>query len=268
MAPPAEPGESRSGALQGRHVVVTRPAAQAGPFCAMLERAGARVTRFPVIEIRGPADPAALRAALEALAEFDVAVFVSANAVQRVVPEALARGPWPAGLRVAAIGARTARELTAHGLPPDIVPESRFDSEALLESAALQEVRGLRVMIFRGDGGREHLAGTLRARGAEVSYAEAYRRALPDLDPRPLRERMERGAVDAITVTSGETLQNLVTLVGEAGQPALLRTGLVVGAERVAAMAREMGFLGDVVVAADPTDAAMFQAVADWLGRG
>jgi uroporphyrinogen-III synthase len=50
--------------------VVTRPEAQAGPFCAMLEQAGARVTRFPVIEIRGPIDPAPLRAVVKDLADF------------------------------------------------------------------------------------------------------------------------------------------------------------------------------------------------------
>lgn len=227
----------------------------------MLEQAGARVTRFPVIEIRGPNDPAPLQAVLERLSAFDVAVFVSANAVQRVVPEAITRGRWPRSLRVAAIGASTARALEACGLPPDIVPESRFDSEALLESDALQTVAGLRVVIFRGDGGREHLAEALRSRGAEVVYAEAYRRALPELDPLPLRAALQAGNVDAITVTSGESLQNLVTMVGADARGALLRTTLVVGAGRVADKARELGFLADVVTARDPTDAAMFEAL-------
>jgi len=233
----------------------------------MLEGAGAQVTRFPVIEIREPNDPGLLRAAQSRLATFDIAVFVSANAVQRVVPEALARGAWPRGLRVAAIGASTARALGALGLPPDIVPESRFDSEALLEAETLQSVEGLRVVIFRGDGGREHLAQTLRSRGSEVSYVEAYRRALPEIDPQPLAAALEGGAVDAITVTSGESLQNLVTMVGAEARGALLRTTLVVGAARVADKAHELGFRAEVVTAEDPTDAAIFHAVVARLGR-
>ena len=252
--------------LGGRHVVVTRPATQADAFCAMLERAGARVTRFPAIEIRGPRDPSGLRAALQGLAEYDIAVFISPNAVRRVVPEARAHGPWPPGLRTAAIGASTARELAAQGLPADIVPETRFDSEALLESDALQSVEGLRVVIFRGDGGREFLAQTLRSRGAEVTYAEAYRRARPEIDPRALAASLRAGAVDVMTVTSGESLQNLVTMLGPVAGDALWETRLVVGAVRVAERARELGFRGEVVTAEDPTDAAMFRAVVGCLG--
>jgi len=268
MAEPADSASvSRPGVLSGRHVVVTRPEAQAGPFCKMLEQAGARVTRFPAIEIREPNDPGPLRAALSRLATFDVAVFVSANAVQRVVPEALARGAWPRVLRVAAIGASTARALEALGLPPDIVPESRFDSEALLEADTLQSVQGLRVVIFRGDGGREHLAQTLRSRGAEVIHVEAYRRALPEIDPHPLAAAVKAGTVDAITVTSGESLQNLVKMVGMEAQEGLLQTRLVVGAGRVADKAHELGFRAEIVTAEDPTDAAMFHAVVARFGR-
>ncbi len=258
---------SRAGKLPGRHVVVTRPEAQAGPFCAMLEQAGARVTRFPVIEIRGPNDPGPLRTVIAHLSAFDIAVFVSANAVQRVVPDALAQGPWPGTLRVAAIGASTARALAACGLPPGIVPESRFDSEALLEADALKAVEGLRIVIFRGDGGREHLAQTLRSRGAEVTYAEAYRRALPEIDPEPLCAALQAGNVDAITVTSGESLQNLVEMLGSMARDALRRTVLVVGAGRVADRARELGIRAEVLTAEDPTDAAMFRALVTRFGR-
>ncbi|TVP83862.1 MAG: uroporphyrinogen-III synthase [Thioalkalivibrio sp.] len=260
-------GAPPAAVLAGRHVVVTRPEAQAGSFCAMLEQAGARVSRFPVIEIRAPLDPSGLQSALQGLSGYDIAVFVSANAVGRVVPVALARGPWPSGVRVAAIGASTARQLTAQGLAPDIVPGSRFDSEALLEADALQAVEGLRVVIFRGDGGREHLARTLRSRGAEVTHVEAYRRALPEIDPQPLGDALEAGTVDAITVTSGESLQNLVKMLEPVAAEALLRTPLVVGAGRVADRAQELGFRADVVTAEDPTDAAMFRAVVEYLRR-
>jgi uroporphyrinogen-III synthase len=254
-----------AGTLAGRHVVVTRPAAQAEPFCAMLADAGSRVTRFPVIEIQGPNDPGRLAAVLGALNDFDIAVFVSANAVQRVLPSALARGPWPAGLQVAAIGARTALELAERGQAADIVPASRFDSEALLEEPVLQGLSGRRVVIFRGDGGREHLAQVLRDRGAEVTYAEAYRRALPDLDPEPLISQLQAGSIDAVTVTSGEGLRNLFAMVGPAGQTVLLGTPLVVGARRVAELARELGVHGTIETADDPTDAAMFRALVAML---
>ncbi|MFO8005451.1 uroporphyrinogen-III synthase [Thioalkalivibrio sp.] len=254
------PGNA-AGTLAGRHVVVTRPAAQAEAFCRMLAAAGARVTRFPVIEIRGPKDPLRLGAVLDALEGFDLAVFVSANAVQRGLAAVRARGAWPTPLRVAAIGAGTARELQNHGRAADIVPGARFDSEALLQEPALQDLTGRKVVIFRGDGGREHLAGILRERGATVTYAETYRRAMPDLDPEPLRAQLKTGAIDAITVTSGEGLHNLVAMLGAQGRSALLRAPLVVGATRVGELAQELGFHGAIERAEDPTDAAMFRAV-------
>ena len=261
----AQGAGSAVGALAGLHVVVTRPAAQAEPFCALLKAAGARVTRFAVIEIQGPNDPGRLGAVLDALGDFDIAVFVSANAVQRVVPAALALGPWPAGLKVAAIGARTALQLEKRGQAADIVPAARFDSEALLEEPALQNLGGKQVVIFRGDGGREHLAQTLRNRGANVTYAEAYRRALPDLDPGPLISQLKAGSIDAVTVTSGESLRNLLAMVGPAGQATLQGTPLVVGAKRVAELARELGFHGTIATADDPTDTAMLRALVTML---
>lgn len=257
---PREPNP-QSGNLRGRHIVVTRPEAQAHAFCAMLEAAGASVTRFPVIEIQGPRDPAAFQSMIERLERFDIAVFVSANAVRGTLPKALERGPWPARLRVAAIGAGTARVLAEHGVPADIVPATRFDSEALLEEPDLQNMQGRKVVLFRGDGGREHLAGTFRSRGAEVVYAEAYRRRLPKTDPLPLLALLGSGTVDAVTVTSGESLRNLMTMLGPPGRTALAQTTLVAGGGRVADVARELGFPGRVLVADDPTDPSMYRAL-------
>jgi uroporphyrinogen-III synthase len=84
---------------------------------------------------------------------------------------------------------------------------------------------------------------------------------MPDLDPEPLEAQLKTGSIDAITVTSGEGLHNLVTMVGPKGSAGLLRTPLVVGATRVAELARELGFHGTIATADDPTDAAMFRAV-------
>jgi len=247
--------------LAGRRIVVTRPAAQAEAFCTLLERAGASVLRFPVIEIRDPRHPEALHELLTTLDRIDLAVFVSANAVERFVPRVLAKGPWPASLRIGAIGARTALALAEMGTPADIVPAERFDSETLLTEPALQTVHGWKVVIVRGEGGREHLADSLRARGAEVAYAEVYRRAVPEIDASVLGSELRAGRIDAITVTSAESLRNLEAMIVAADRDALLNTALVVGAERVAEHARELGFRGPIVAATDPTDAAIFEAL-------
>ncbi|WP_018948285.1 uroporphyrinogen-III synthase [Thioalkalivibrio sp. ALMg11] len=253
--------EEARGPLAGLGILVTRPAAQAEPFCTALTAEGASVIRFPVLEILAPSDPTNLREVLDRLEDFDIAVFISPNAVQRVLNLALAERTWPASTKIAAIGNRTAQELKGFGRPADILPPRRFDSEALLAQEAMQDVAGKRVVIFRGDGGRELLGDTLKDRGAEVTFAEAYRRGRPEGDTGELMYAFSRGQIGVITITSGEGLRNLYEMVGKLGRMWLRKTPLVVGSERIAEIAQELGFKAAVETAEDPTDAAMLAAV-------
>jgi uroporphyrinogen-III synthase len=263
MQTPA-PSISEARPLSGVGVVVTRPAHQADAFCARIEALGGRAIRFPVLEILEPKDLHGLLEIIERLEDFDLAVFISPNAVNKALNLIKARRTWPAGLQVAAIGKRSAQELKRHGLPPQIQPGSRFDSEALLAQPELQDVAGKRIVIFRGDGGREVLGDTLRARGAEVTYANAYRRGRPEIDNSALMYHWSRGELDIITVTSAEGLHNLFDMVGKLGQMWLRKTPLVVGSERIAAAVADLGFKTPPVVAGDPSDEAMLDALLKW----
>ena len=167
MSPPA---------LAGRRVVVTRPAGHAAHLAALIRAAGGEPVLFPVLEILDAEDLQPLLALVERLDTFDLALFVSANAVDKALALVLARRAWPAALRVATVGRGSARALERHGFAAVIAPSERFDSEALLDLPELKDVAGKRVVIFRGEGGRELLGDTLAARGATVEYAECYRR--------------------------------------------------------------------------------------------
>jgi len=240
--------------LDGAGVLVTRPAHQADALCALIEARGGRAIRFPALEIREPRDPATAAALLGAADTFDVLLFVSANAVEYAMPGLPAR---PRGV-IGAVGEATARALQAHGLEPTILPAGRSDSEGLLSAPALEDVRGRRVLIVRGEGGRPLLGDQLAARGAEVRYAEVYRRALPALDAGPLVARW-RDEVQVVVVTSREVLDNLVALIGPTGLERLRETALVVVSERLASHARTLG-IGRVYVAAGASDEALVRA--------
>jgi uroporphyrinogen-III synthase len=166
------------GPLAGKTIVVTRPQAQAAPLAEAIAAAGGTPLVFPLLEISPAADPRPLAAAAERLADYALAVFISPNAVDYALPDLLAHGPWPAALTPAAVGQGTVKALAAHGIAGCVAPTERFDSEALLELPALaaRQVAGKRVAIFRGDGGRELLADTLRQRGATVDCIPCYRR--------------------------------------------------------------------------------------------
>jgi uroporphyrinogen-III synthase len=214
--------------LEGLGVVITRPLEPARALARRLEARGARVFLFPALAIEDLPPSPELAAVLEALPQAALAVFVSAHAVQRGLAAARARGPWPQRLEVAAVGDATAQALRNSGFARVISPSGRHDSEGLLETARLQAVRGENIIVFRGEGGREHLKETLEARGARVRYAQCYRRVRPSADARPLLAAFDRGEVHAVSALSGETLENFVTMLGPEGQRRLKAAALVV----------------------------------------
>jgi uroporphyrinogen-III synthase len=154
---------------------------------------------------------------------------------------------------VAAVGKGTAMALRALGITAVLEPDNGADSEHLLALPQLQEMAGRNVVIFRGEGGREILAATLRLRGAQVTYAECYRRGLPEqADPAPVLDLLAAGGIQAATAYSGETLDNLFLLIGERGRGYLRQTPLFVPHPRIAERARQLGMETVVECQADP----------------
>lgn len=177
-------------------VVITRPLAQAGALADMVAASGRIPVVFPLLEIKPAGDAAPLKAALAHLTDYAMAVFVSPNAVDAAFAHVVS---WPQQVALAVVGAGSRQALARHGVegasytiycPPDDTPS---DSEHLLATLDLARLSGQRVLIVRGDGGRELLADTLRAAGVTVEPVAAYQRRVPGLS----------GA-------RGETLQSLL----------------------------------------------------------
>ena len=243
-------------------VLVTRPAGQAGRLCDRIEAAGHECVRLPTIEIQPASDPYRLEAIADTLEDYDLAVFVSVNAVQMGLERILDQRDWPEQTLIATVGARSAEALTAYGLSVDLVPEHQFNSEALLALEELEDMSGRNVVIFRGNGGREVLRDTLLERGADVAYVEVYRRVCPTADSARMHQLLQPGYLDCITITSNEALQNLVTMAGSEGQAALTQIPLVVIGERQARLAVRLGFEHAPVVAEHASDTAILAALA------
>lgn len=235
--------------LAGLGVVITRPRAAALPLAAALEREGARVFLFPALSIEATELSPASAAALGSLPSAALAIFVSANAAERGLAAARHNGPWPGGVAVAAIGEATAQALRNAGVGPVIAPSERHDSEALLELPGLQAVSGENVVVFRGEGGREHLKQVLEGRGARVAYVECYRRMRPATDPAPLLAAAQRGEVHAVGVLSAETLENFIAMLGAEGGALTAAATLVVPHEAIAAHPEARRFARTVVAA-------------------
>lgn len=251
--------------LAGRCIVVTRPREQAGVLTAALQELGAEVISFPVIEIAPLDDVSVLEDQAANLPACELAFFVSPNAV-RYACEAIVRARWPAGLKVAAVGPATAAALREHGFAEVIVPSERYDSEGVIALDEFREtaVRGRRVIIFRGDGGRELLADTLRERGAQVELVSCYRRRRAAPDAAALVAAFRAGRLDALVFSSSEGVRFFIEIVGRDGTVMLARLPVFVPHPRIG---DELGRAGaaDIVLTAGG-DTGIVAGIAERLG--
>ncbi len=252
--------------LAGKRILVTRPAAQAGQLAALIAEQGGEAVRFPLLEI-GPADdPLPLQQAIARLDDYAMVVFISPNAVDFSVPEILAQRSWPKGLQAAAIGPGTVAQLASYGIGPVLCPALRFDSEALLALPEFQAERvfGQKVLILRGNGGRELLTETLAARGATVDAVTCYRRFAP-ADGGPLLSLLRNKALDALTISSSEGLRTLLALLDTDGCERLRALPVFVPHRRIAEIAGELGLQKCILT--EPADAGILAGLCEyhWL---
>jgi uroporphyrinogen-III synthase len=247
--------------LAGRRILVTRPVQQAVRFSALIEAEGGRALCYPTVEIGPPPDADALARTLALLSSFDVAVFVSPTAVREALKHMKS---WPGALRAAAVGPGTKAELERHGVRSVVAPAEGADSEALLADPGFTALDVRRIVIFRGDGGREKLHDELMRRGAEVAYAECYRRMKPR-DLSALCEAWNNAPADALTVFSIMALRNLLDLLPTL-RTALLGTPVFVSHARIAEEARRLG--APRVATSGPTESDMLAGLLAYFDGG
>jgi uroporphyrinogen-III synthase len=246
-------------------VLVTRPVGEAcEALCAAVRAAGYEVYSQPLLELNSlPQLPAAKRQMLLDLDRYQHVIFISANAVRFGM--ALVADYWPQlppGLSWYAIGTATAAGLERFGIKA-VTPGSVMSSEGLLAVSQLQNVGNQRVLIVKGEGGRETLTTELTRRGAVVDELACYHRSLPDVPAGKLATSLARWGIDVIMLSSGESLVNLQVLLSPTETTKLKHIGLIVPSERVARMAHDAGF-EQIVTAENASDAAMLRALQEW----
>lgn len=228
--------------LAGVGVLITRPVGPAASLAARIAALGGTPVLFPAIEIADLEDRTALDARLADLPDFDLIVFVSPSAVECALPLFESRQPgWAEHRRLAAVGRGSLHALQRHCIEKVMVPPAEAGAAGLLRLPELLQPVPRRVLIVRGVGGRDEFAQSLGALGAQVEYAECYRRIRPAADPEPLLARWRLGEIGAVTVTSLEILDNLQAMLGPAGAEPLHCTPMFVHHPRIAGAARRLG---------------------------
>jgi len=254
--------------LADKVVLVTRPRHQQAEFIQLLERRAATAVSFPSIEIQPLVADKRLSETLSQLNKYDVIIFVSANAVRFALDllKAQSISSESISVPISVIGSATSAAAIAAGLKVNYQPESGFNSDALLRLPAMQQaqIASRRVLIIRGEGGLEYLAEQLQKRGAEVSYAEVYRRCIPEKDEQVTRSQLshhwEDLKVNVITVTSNEALHNLCDMLESPGKEAMLETALIVPSKRAYELAKSLGFVA-VTISESATNQHMIESI-------
>jgi uroporphyrinogen-III synthase len=246
------------GALTGRNIVITRPIGQANRLSSLIQEVGGNTHLFPLLEIVPLTDYQKFDEKITQLNQFDWAIFISSNAVQNSLPRVIEKlGTLPGKLKFAAIGPKTAADLAEFGIQNTLTPQDRFDSEALLALPEMQQVKNQRVLIFRGIGGREVLAETLKQRGAIVEFAESYQRINPQENLNSLEQLADQKQIDAIVVTSSEAMRYLLDMAN--GAKWLHDIKLCVNHARIAEQAKTYGI--SACVAETSGDQAMLDCL-------
>jgi len=229
-------------------VVITRPRAQAESLARAVAALGRRPVLLPLLEIAPLADRSGLQAALAELEAYALVAFVSPNAIDA----AFAHIPhWPRQVALAVLGEGSRAALARHGLdagnatilgPRD---PTRSDSENLLAALDLAALAGKRVLIVRGESGRELMADGFRGAGAAVTVVPAYRRSVPALSPALAAQlRALLAAPNDWIITSSEALRGLFDLLGQLGDDLIehmQQQHVIVPHARIAATAQALG---------------------------
>ena len=251
--------------LAGKRVLVTRAREQAATMSDQLRAVGAVPIEFPAIRIEPAADYDALDAALRDLQHYDWMVFTSVNTITYVEQRLSRLGlSWRAldTIDVAAIGPKTAGELTARNVSVSYVPDE-YVSTAVAFGLPLQP--GQRVLLARADLADKRLVDGLRARGARVDEFVAYR-TVPGLDGAAgIKAALANGQIDAVTFASSSTVRYLCAALGDGAADLLARSVVACIGPITAAMARDCG-LHPRVVAREYTTEGLVAALAEYYG--
>lgn len=226
---------------------ITRPKNQAKNLTELLEKRGATVVHLPMMEIETlPLDKAAIKK-LKKVNQYDMAFFISTNAahigmelIESYIPE------LPTEISYFSPGPATARVIQNYGLKV-AYPDKPVRTEGILILPELRKIlqnetkKKKKAIIFRGKGGRELLANTLKSKGVDVDYLEIYRRTIPDYEEKYLKDILHNKLPDGIVFSSAEAIQNFKFLF-EKIDPNFTNIHVFVSSPRLKTVAESVGF--------------------------
>lgn len=251
--------------LAGERVLITRPREQSHKLVNILEDLGAETVVFPTIDTKPVDDYTILDRAIQELDSYDWAIFTSANGIRYFLDRLKTAGKDVRelkGIKIAAVGPATARQLEALNISVDLIPRD-YIAEGLLEEFGKRGVAGQKLLLPRAKKAREVLPEQLQTLGAEVVVAPAYETVATATAATPIRRQLEEGRINWITFTSASTVKNFAKILGnDLGKlPDKVKTAVIGPVTAKAAI--KLGIKVDVV-AEKSTNEGLAEAIVKW----
>lgn len=202
--------------LFGQRILITR---EYTDEYGVLEDLGAELFEFPTVEIVPPADYAELDAAIEQIESYNWLVFTSANGFNYFLERFMTLGRDIRdlkGIRICAIGPKTAEAIQSFALKVDLVPEE-FHAEGLCEAflEGKKSLSGMRILLPRAGVARELFPDKVRSLGGVIDTPETYRGVKSEKHGKRLKRFLKEGRITVATFTSAMTFNNFMEIMGD-----------------------------------------------------
>ena len=282
----------------GHRVLVTRE--HAGGF-EPLEELGAEMIEFPTIEIAPPENYDELDSAINKIEVYNWIIFTSGNGVKYFLKRLMEKDKDIRdlkGIRICAIGTKTAAEIKKYGIKVDLMPEE-FNAEGLIEAflkdCRMQDtgykmqdeknhascivhhesylqtpnselLKGMKFLLPRAEKAREIFPEKVRELGGEIDVPVTYRAVKPEVHGKRLKRFLKEGRISVATFTSASTFDNFMEIIGEDADE-LLRDVAIAVIGPVTARAVEKAGLKVQIMPETATIEAMVEEIIKWAAK-
>jgi uroporphyrinogen III methyltransferase/synthase len=257
--------------LFGRRILITREHSEG---YEALEELGAEIIEFRTIEIVPPEDWTEMDNAIEKIGSYNWMILTSANGVKfffRRLFEKEKDIRDLKGIKICAVGSKTAAAINKFGIKVDLIPEE-FNAEGLIsaivqkcksDEAKTSALQGVRFLLPRAEVAREILPEKIKDLGGEIDVVTAYRAVKPETHGKRIKRFLKEGKISIATFTSAATFNNFIEIAGEDAD-ALLKDVAIAVIGPVTAKAIEKAGLKVSIMPKEATIEAMMNEIITW----
>jgi uroporphyrinogen III methyltransferase/synthase len=251
----------------------------------LLDELGAEIIEFPTIKIVPPSDWKELKSAIDKVESYDWLIFTSVNGVRFFFKKLLENDKDIRdlkGIKICAVGTKTASEIHNYGIKVDLIPEE-FNAEGLIQAFSKekrrqlvqakrqsgsnkQSLKGVRFLLPRAEVAREVFPAKIRELGGEIDVVTAYRTVKPDIHGKRLKRFLKEGKITIATFTSAATFRNFASIVDEDIKELLKDVSIAVIGPVTAKAVEEAGLTVHIIPKEATVD-AMIREIITWVGE-